>query len=100
MVALSAINGKWKLPIIEELFKETKRNGELMRSLEGITQRVLVNNLKELEDDGIINRKSYHEVPPRVEYTLSKKGIELYSSLISLCEWGKKFEEEKKSIEF
>lgn len=63
-LALSTINGKWKLSLMDELFQGTKRNGELMRALDGITQRVLTDRLREMEKDGLVHRESFNELPP------------------------------------
>lgn len=89
-LALSTINGKWKLSLMDELFQGTKRNGELMRALDGITQRVLTDRLREMEKDGLVHRESFNELPPRVEYTLTPEGYALYDALSSLCHWGEK----------
>lgn len=62
-LALSTINGKWKLSLMDELFQGTKRNGELMRALDGITQRVLTDRLREMEKDGLVHRESFNELP-------------------------------------
>ncbi len=59
-LALSTINGKWKLSLMDELFQGTKRNGELMRALDGITQRVLTDRLREMEKDGLVHRESFN----------------------------------------
>lgn len=94
-LALSTINGKWKLSLMDELFQGTKRNGELMRALDGITQRVLTDRLREMEKDGLVHRESFNELPPRVEYTLTSEGYALYDSLSSLCHWGETFAQKK-----
>ena len=73
----SLIANKWKIIILRELLTGTKRYNELTRSVVGISAKVLTENLRELEKDGIINRKVYPEVPPRVEYSLTKKGEDL-----------------------
>ncbi|EGO5829292.1 helix-turn-helix transcriptional regulator [Enterococcus faecalis] len=94
-LALSTINGKWKLSLMDELFQGTKRNGELMRALDGITQRVLTDRLREMEKDGLVHRESFNELPPRVEYTLTPEGYALYDALSSLCHWGETFAQKK-----
>lgn len=88
---MELIGGKWSLPIIYVLMKETKRFKELERSIEGINTRMLVKELKHLEGSGIIIRKVYAEVPPRVEYSLASKGKELKNILEEMKSWGKKF---------
>lgn len=88
---MELIGGKWSLPIIYVLMKETKRFKELERSIEGINTRMLVKELKHMEGSGIITRKVYAEVPPRVEYSLTSKGKELKNILEEMKSWGKKF---------
>lgn len=89
--ALNLIGGKWRLPIIWALSKNgVMRYNELKRSIEGITNMMLTQSLKELEASGIVNRKQYMEVPPRVEYSLTDKGKELIPALKALANWGKK----------
>lgn len=72
--ALSVVGGKWKLLIIYQIGDQPRRYGELKRLLPDITERILILHLKELVDDGLLARKSYGEVPPRVEYTLTERG--------------------------
>jgi len=89
--ALNFIGGKWRLPIIWALSKNgTMRYNELKRSIYGITNMMLTQSLKELELNGIINRKQFMEVPPRVEYSLTDNGEELIPALKALANWGKK----------
>ncbi|HCW53810.1 MAG TPA: transcriptional regulator, partial [Clostridium sp.] len=92
------IGGKWRLPIMWNLSaKKTVRYGELKKSLEGITNTVLIRCLKELEDNKLIIRKQYTEVPPRVEYSLTERGEALLPALNELSVWGEeqiKFNEE------
>ncbi|MBT2623642.1 helix-turn-helix domain-containing protein [Chryseobacterium sp. ISL-6] len=87
---ISIISGKWKPVIIWMLLSGSKRFGELHKSIDGIALKVLSRHLKELEADGIINRKVYAEVPPKVEYTLTEKGMSLNDVMQLLAEWGKK----------
>lgn len=82
------IGGKWKIIILARLRQRVYRFGELRRSIEGINERMLTRQLRELEDDGLIVRKAYPEVPPKVEYSLSKKGETLVPVLDQLAEWG------------
>lgn len=85
---LLSIGGKWKLLIIYNLKQHgTVRFGALSRLLPGISQKVLTSQLKELESDGFIHRKVYPEVPPRVEYSLTKTGQSLYPVLDSMALW-------------
>lgn len=86
---LSIIGGKWKMIIMFWLSKKNvMRYGELKKSIKGITHKMLSNQLKELEFDKIIVRKSYGEVPPRVEYFLTEKGLSLMPILEEMCNWG------------
>jgi DNA-binding HxlR family transcriptional regulator len=84
---IGVVGGKWKPIIIWILINEPKRFGELHRSIPGITLKVLSRCLKELEADGILIRTAYPEVPPRVEYALSEKGISLKTIMESLAQW-------------
>jgi DNA-binding HxlR family transcriptional regulator len=93
-LTLSVIGGKWKMLILWHLGKEgTKRFGELKALMPGITQRMLVNQLRELEDDLIVHREVYPVVPPKVEYSLTKQGESLMPILDSMYEWGKNYME-------
>jgi DNA-binding HxlR family transcriptional regulator len=87
---MELIGGKWSLPIIYVLMSETKRFKDLERSIEGINTRMLVKELKQLENGGVIVRKVFAEVPPKVEYSLTPKGRELKNVLEELKSWGKK----------
>lgn len=85
---LEVIGGKWKGVILFHLFEGTKRFNELQRDLGGITQRMLTKQLRELEDAGIVNRKVYPVVPPKVEYSLTEKGLSLEPIITALKVWG------------
>ena len=87
----SLIANKWKIIILRELLTGTKRYNELTRSVVGISAKVLTENLRELEKDGIINRKVYPEVPPRVEYSLTKKGEDLKDVIGTMKVFGLKY---------
>ncbi|HEY0233986.1 MAG TPA: helix-turn-helix domain-containing protein [Afipia sp.] len=87
-VTLDFIDGKWKGVILFHLQKGFLRFGELRRLMPGITQRMLTKQLRALEDDGLITRKVYAEVPPRVEYALSEMGERLRPVIEALREWG------------
>lgn len=91
---LAIIGGRWKVLILQELFSGVKRFGELHRALAGITQKMLTQQLRELEQDGIINRMVYAQVPPKVEYSLTEVGMTLRPILETMHEWGVRFEKE------
>lgn len=86
--AIDVIGGKWKAQIYYALWYGPLRFSELSRSLPNITQRMLTNQLRELEHDGIINRKVYEQVPPRVEYSISEYGNTIKPILLDLYRWG------------
>jgi DNA-binding HxlR family transcriptional regulator len=88
--ALEVIGGKWKCVILCHLTRGKKRTSELKRLMPGITQKMLTQQLRELEEDGIINRIAYNQIPPKVEYELSDYGWSLQEILDSLCAWGEK----------
>ena len=85
---LALISSRWKVLILRDLFTGTKRFGELKKSLNGISQKVLTANLKEMEQCGLLARKAYPEVPPRVEYTLTKTGESLRPVIAAMFDWG------------
>ncbi|MBM7618768.1 DNA-binding HxlR family transcriptional regulator [Bacillus tianshenii] len=87
---LEVIGGKWKCVILCHLTHGKKRTSELKRLMPGITQKMLTQQLRELEEDGVINRIVYNQVPPKVEYELSEYGWSLQEILDSLCAWGAK----------
>ncbi len=86
--ALEVAGGKWKILILWHL-RETRRFGQLKREVVGISEKVLINQLREMEADGIIKRKAFNEIPPRVEYSLTAFGLSLKEALTPLLEWGK-----------
>lgn len=92
-ITMGLIDDKWKVLIVRDLLTGTKRFGELKKSVTGITQKVLTNNLKQMERDGLLKRKAYPEVPPRVEYTLTETGLSLKPILDSMVEWGNQYRE-------
>ncbi|MBR2082670.1 MAG: helix-turn-helix transcriptional regulator [Elusimicrobiaceae bacterium] len=89
-VALQVIGNKWKILIIRDLLTGTKRFGFLKKSV-GCSQKVLTENLRALEQDGIVVRQVYAEVPPRVEYSLSALGKTMRPVLRSMAAWGEKY---------
>lgn len=86
--ALTKIGGKWKPVIIYQLHRSPKRFGQLDVVIPGISRKVLTTQLKELQEDGLINREAFSELPPRVEYSLTDRGRELIPIFGSLAEWG------------
>jgi DNA-binding HxlR family transcriptional regulator len=85
---LDVIGGKWKTLIIWFLRKGTLRFSELERTIPGITQVMLTKRLRELERDGIVSRHVYSQIPPKVEYSLTEKGMTVIPVLETLCDWG------------
>ncbi|MCL2852447.1 MAG: helix-turn-helix transcriptional regulator [Defluviitaleaceae bacterium] len=90
-ITLSLISDKWKILIVRDLLVQTRRFGELKRSLNGISQKVLTQNLREMEADGLIVRKVYAEAPPRVEYSLSETGASLRPVIDAMYHWGEAY---------
>ncbi|MBB6638434.1 winged helix-turn-helix transcriptional regulator [Cohnella thailandensis] len=94
-LTLAVIGGKWKLIILWHLGLEgTKRFSELRKLIPNITQKMLAHQLRELEEDKLVSRKLYPEVPPRVEYSLTDYGESLMPVLRSMYDWGKKYGEQ------
>lgn len=88
---LSLIGSKWKVLILRDLLAGTKRFGELKKSIGHVSQKVLTNQLREMESQGLVNRKVYAEVPPRVEYSLTKLGLSLKPILDAMWNWGEEY---------
>jgi DNA-binding HxlR family transcriptional regulator len=86
--AMDVIGGKWKILIVWELGEQPRRFGELRRLLPGVSEKVLASHLRELEQDSIVRRRIYDEIPPHVEYSLSPTGISLNQALRPLGIWG------------
>ncbi len=85
------IGGKWKLMILRQLiYNGTQRFNELKRSITGITQTMLTKQLRELEEDGLVHRNIYAEIPPRVEYSATQKALELDSLFQAMYDWADK----------
>ena len=95
-ITMGLIGEKWKVLIIRDLLTGTKRFGELKKSVTGITQKVLTSNLKQMEASGLVKRKVYAEVPPRVEYSLTETGLNLKPILDSMVKWGNEYREKQK----
>lgn len=92
---LRVIGGRWKVLILRELFFGVKRFNELHRSISGITQKMLTQQLRELEKDGLVHREVYSQVPPKVEYSLTPLGKSLQPILGAMHEWGNHFLEQE-----
>lgn len=88
-LTLEVIGGKWKGVILWHLLQKTLRFSQLQRRIPGVTQKMLTQQLRELERDDLLHRQVYAEVPPRVEYSLTPKGESLRELLVFMCEWGK-----------
>jgi DNA-binding HxlR family transcriptional regulator len=91
--ALAVVGGKWKPLIIYFLLQETRRYGALKRAVAEVSDKMLIQQLKELADDGIVIRNDYGEIPPRVEYSLTPFGVSLAQALAMLCAWGEQHAE-------
>ena len=88
---LTLISDKWKVLILRDLMPGTKRFGELMRSLRGVSQKVLTSQLRQMEESGLLVRTVFPEVPPRVEYTLTELGQSLRPVLDAMWNWGEEY---------
>lgn len=89
---LMLIGDKWKVLILRDLMPGTKRFGELKKSIGSVSQKVLTAQLRAMEENGLVNRKVYAEVPPRVEYSLTELGRSLEPILDSLKSWGEEYQ--------
>lgn len=90
--AIRAITGKWKIEIVCSLVEGPRRFGELRRILPGVTQHMLAEQLRDLAENGIVIRRAFAEIPPRVEYELSQAGIDLMPAFSALRDWSLKYE--------
>ncbi len=88
---LTLIGDKWKVLILRDLLSGTKRVGELKRSIGSVSQKVLTAQLRAMEASGLVSRKVYPEVPPRVEYTLTETGYSLRPILDAMWDWGEQY---------
>ena len=86
--ALAVVGGKWKPIVLWRLAGGARRFGELRRLVEGISEKMLIQSLREMERDGIVRRNDFRGIPPRVEYSMTSFGVSLKESLKPLCEWG------------
>ncbi len=99
-ITLCMISDRWKVLIIRDLLDGTKRFGEIKKSIGSITQKVLTANLRSMEESGLITRKVYAQVPPKVEYTLTEKGYSLKPILDEMAKWGLEYEKSVKCKSF
>lgn len=90
---LMLISNRWKVLIIRELLDGTKRFGEIKKSIGNVSQKVLTANLRSMEESGLLTRKVYPEVPPRVEYTLTETGYSLKPVLDAMVAWGTEYKQ-------
>jgi DNA-binding HxlR family transcriptional regulator len=97
--AIEVFGGKWKPLILWWLQQRTWRFAELRRQIPGITEKMLTQQLRELEADGIVDRRVYPTVPPKVEYSLTEYGQSLKRALRSICDWGRKHMERIGAVE-
>ena len=91
---LTMISDKWKVLILRDLLTGTKRFGELKKSLTGVSQKVLTSQLREREENGLVERKAYPEVPPRVEYSLTPLGRSLQPIMDAMRVWGEQYKQQ------
>src|SRR5258708_39203565 len=86
--ALDVLGGKWKPIVLWNLAPGARRFGELRRLVTGISEKMLIQQLREMQRDGIVAREDFREIPPRVEYSLTPFGVSLQEALRPLCDWG------------
>jgi DNA-binding HxlR family transcriptional regulator len=91
-LTLSVIGGRWKALVFWNLRNGTKRYGEIKKTLVGINDKMLAQVLRDLEKNGVVNRKVYEVIPPKVEYSLTKEGKKLLPVMDLMSKWGEKFE--------
>jgi len=85
---LAMIGGRWKIPILFHLLGGRKRFTELARALNGVTQKMLTQQLREMQRNGLVERKVFAQVPPKVEYSLTNLGVSLRPVVDAMCRWG------------
>ena len=96
--AIDVVGGKWKVLILWELGLGTKRFGELRRALDGVSEKMLIQHLRELERDEVVHREVHHVVPPKVEYSLTGYGTALNTALAPLGAWGCEHKERLEAV--
>jgi len=90
-VTLAVVGGKWKASILWHLAQQTMRFSELQRQFADTTRKMLTQQLRELEADGLVHREVYPQVPPKVEYSLTEKGRSIYPILDMMCNWARQY---------
>lgn len=96
---LMLISDRWKVLILRDLMDGTKRFGELKRSVGSVSQKVLTSNLRSMEETGLLTRKVYAEVPPRVEYTLTELGYSLKPIMDAMWTWGENYQAQNEKLQ-
>jgi DNA-binding HxlR family transcriptional regulator len=91
--ALKVISGRWKVVILYHLFGGARRLSELNRLMPGLSQKVLIQQLREMEEHGLVHRKTFNQIPLRVDYSATGLGLSLEPIIMSLCEWGRRHAE-------
>lgn len=89
-LALDRIADKWTVLVVSSLMQDTKRFGELLKDIDGISQKMLTQTLRGMERDGLVNREIYPVIPPKVEYSLTKSGQSLIPILLDIRDWSQK----------
>lgn len=97
--ALAVISGRWKAIILYHLFDRPKRLSELHRLIPQVSQKVLIQQLREMEEHGLVHREIFRQVPPRVDYSATKLGLSLEPILRALCDWGQRHAEELNELD-
>lgn len=90
-VTLAVVGGKWKASILWHLALQTMRFSDLQRQFAGTTRKMLTQQLRELEADGLVHREVYPQVPPKVEYSLTEKGKSIFPILDMMCDWARQY---------
>lgn len=93
-MTLMLMGDKWKVLIVRDLLTGTKRFGELKKSLNGISQKVLTQHLRIMEENGLVSRKVYAQIPPKVEYSLTDVGVSLKNVHDAMCQWGEQYKQQ------
>lgn len=96
--ALKVIGGRWKVFVLYYLFESPRRLSELRRLIPAVSQKVLVQQLREMEEHGLVHRQVFAEVPPRVVYSATKLGMSLQGLVAALCDWGKRHADELRRV--